>query len=72
MRQVTAKPKPQRRSRGLTKIRKTEIERVTRGIKAAGLPMRGVEVDPASGKFTILFGKPDEPGPANSWDDVLK
>jgi hypothetical protein len=38
-------PKPKRRTRGLTKIRKTEISRVVRGIKAADVPLRGVEVD---------------------------
>ena len=63
---------PKRRTRGLTKIRKTEIARGARGMRAAKMPVRGIEVDPASGKFTILVGKPLEPGTSsNSWDEVL-
>jgi hypothetical protein len=59
-----------RRTRGLTKIKRTEITRVTRGVLAAGLNLRGVEVDPISGKFRVLVGD-ETPADANSWDEVL-
>ena len=39
------KPKPPRRTRGLTKIKKTDVTRVARGALAAGLTLRGFEVD---------------------------
>jgi hypothetical protein len=61
-----------RRKRGITRIRKTEITRVARGIKAAGLPVKGFEVDPATGKFTVLIGNADAAPAANSWDKLLK
>lgn len=53
------KPK-RRRSRGLTKIRKTEIDRATRGVLAAGLTVRGVEIDPMRGTFRVLVGQGEE------------
>jgi hypothetical protein len=62
--------KPRRR-RGITKIKKTEVTRVARGIAAAGLPVKGFEIDPGSGKITVLVGQPDPAPAANSWDDVL-
>jgi hypothetical protein len=64
------KPKLKRRTRGLTKIRQSEIARATRGMLAAGLSVRGVEVDSATGKFSVLIGNPT-PAATNTWDDLL-
>jgi hypothetical protein len=68
---LRARQKPKRRTRGLTKIKKTEITRVARGVLAAGLPLRGFEVDPASGKFSVLVGQPGEPA-GNDLDNWLR
>jgi hypothetical protein len=59
--------KLQRRPRSLSKIKKTEITRTTKGILATGLSVRGVEVDPISGKFRVLVGKPDEGNDLDKW-----
>ena len=55
------KPKPPRRTRVLTKIKKTDVTRVARGALAAGLTLRGFEVDPTTGKFCVLVGQPGDP-----------
>src|SRR2546422_297930 len=47
MRRPKLSTKRRTRTRGLTKIKKTEITRVSRGVLAAGLTLRGVEVGPA-------------------------
>jgi hypothetical protein len=64
-----AKPKPKlkRRTRGLTKIRQSEVARAVRGTVAAGLSVRGVEVDPVTGKFSVLIGPPTESGELDDW-----
>jgi hypothetical protein len=64
------KPKPKRRTRGLSKIKKTEITRVAKGLLAAGFPVRGFEVDPTTGKFSVLVGQPGEASGINTWDEV--
>ena len=65
----TPKPK-QRRTRGLSKFRKTEISRAAQGMLDAGLTLRGVEVDPVTGKFRVLVG--DAKGEDNELDTWLK
>ena len=59
--------KQPRRSRGLTKIRKTEVSRAIQGVVDAGLTPSGIEVDPISGKFRVLVGGPA--GEGNALDD---
>jgi hypothetical protein len=61
------KPKPERRVRGPSKFRKTEIARAARGMLAAGLPVRGIEIDPATGRFVVLIGQPTEGGDLDNW-----
>jgi hypothetical protein len=58
------KPKlPQtRRGRGPSKVKRTELTKATKATLAAGLPVRGINVDPATGKFTVLVGQPAEAG----------
>jgi hypothetical protein len=65
-------PKPKRRTRGIAKFRKSEIARAARGMMDAGFPVRGIEVDPATGTLRVLVDKPGEAGAGNSWDDLLK
>ena len=54
--------KPKRRTRGLSKFRKSEISRAIQGVRDTGLTPCGVEVDPVSGKIRVLVGEPGEPG----------
>jgi hypothetical protein len=53
------KPK---RLRGPTKVKQSEIERTIRAMKAAELPLRGIEVDATKGTFTVLVGEPGKEG----------
>ncbi|WP_197027188.1 hypothetical protein [Methylopila sp. 73B] len=49
-----------------------EVSRILKGAKAAGVPIRGVEVD-RNGKIVVLVGEPqDQATPANPWDEVLQ
>jgi hypothetical protein len=42
-----------------------------KGAIDAGLTVRGIEVDPATGALRVLVGKPDEPDDdRNEWDAV--
>jgi hypothetical protein len=59
-----------RRTRGLSKIKKTEITRVAKGLLAAGFPVRGIDVDPATGKISVLVGQPGAPD--NNLDNWLR
>jgi hypothetical protein len=67
---MRAKPKKQRRTRGPSKFRKSEVARAARGMIAAGLSVRGIEIDPVTGTLRVLVGQP-ETVERNSWDDVL-
>jgi hypothetical protein len=63
---------PKRRPRGPSRYRRRETTRLVRGVLDAGLPVRGVEVDPVTGALRVLAGKPDEPvDNSNPWDKVL-
>ena len=59
--------------RGASKFRKTEITRALRSVEDAGLSACGVEVDPTTGEFRVLIGKPVEGNDnSNSFDRLLK
>jgi hypothetical protein len=51
-----------------------EIARAVRSVQSTGLPIAGVEVDPRTGKITVMTG-PTTPGDNNKnrnpWDEVL-
>jgi hypothetical protein len=72
MRHKTKSKPKQRRVRGPTRIRKTEITRAIAGVRAAGLTPGGVEIDPISGKIRVLVGEPAAAGATanNPWDEV--
>jgi hypothetical protein len=52
---------PKQRARGLSRYKRSETSRLLRGAMDAGLPVRGLEVDPVTGALRVLVGKPDEP-----------
>lgn len=55
-------------------FRQSELERSIRAMKAQGLTVGRIEIDPRSGKFVIVPGVPSpaDPGKKNPWDEVLK
>jgi hypothetical protein len=69
-RNPTQPPKP--RTRSASRYKRSETSRLLQGAKDAGLTVRGIEVDPATGVLRVLVGKPDAPDDSgNSWDEVL-
>ena len=49
-------PTQKRRTRGLSKFKRTDLTSAAEATIAAGLSVRGVEVDPVSGKIRVLVG----------------
>jgi hypothetical protein len=49
------------RTRGLSRYKRRETKRLLQSAADAGLNVRGLEVDPVSGKLRILFDTPDAP-----------
>jgi hypothetical protein len=52
--------KPERRPRGFSRYKRSETFRLVKGAQDAGLTVRGLEVDPATGVLRVLIGNPDE------------
>jgi hypothetical protein len=46
--------------RGFSRYKRSETSRLVKGVMDAGLPVRGIEVDPVTGALRVLVGKPDE------------
>jgi hypothetical protein len=65
------KPKPPRRTRGLSKFKRTDLTKAAKATLAAGLPVRGIDVDPATGKITVLVGQTAE-ATGNDLDNWLR
>jgi hypothetical protein len=61
-----------------TKVRKPlrfhqrEIERAIRGIKKMGLPVGRVDVDPTTGRISIVTADQTNTDQQNPWDEDLK
>ena len=57
------KPSKQR-TRGFSRYKRSETARLLKGAMDAGLPVRGIEVDPITGVLRVLVGsgkdKPDD------------
>jgi hypothetical protein len=55
---------PKQRVRSASRYKRSETSRLLRGAIDAGLTVRGLEVDPATGTLRLLFdsgnGKPDD------------
>ena len=62
-------PKP-RPPRTPNRFRQTELARAVRATILAGLAVARVEVDPASGKFSVITGAPESEDTtgAKAWD----
>jgi hypothetical protein len=65
------KSKQPRRTRGLSKFTRTDLTKAAKATLAAGLPVRGIDVDPATGKITVLVGEPAGE-PSNDLDTWLR
>jgi hypothetical protein len=57
-------------TRGFSRYKRSETARLVKGVIDAGLPVRGIEVDPDTGKLRVLVGRPDESG--NDLDSWLR
>jgi hypothetical protein len=55
-----ASPPKQQHTRGFSRFKRSETSRLVRGVIDAGLPVRGIEADPDTGKLRVLVGKPGE------------
>jgi hypothetical protein len=56
----TPSPPPKRRTRGFSRYKRSETSRLVKGVMDAGLPVRGIEVDPDTGALRVLVGEPGE------------
>ena len=69
----SSKPTPPRSSKPRTpnRFRERELARAVRAARAAG--GERVEIDPATGKISVVIGKSGEADAANKnpWDEVL-
>jgi len=52
-----------------SRFRALEVARAIRAAKAAG--GERVEIDPATGRISVIVGKGGEEGGSNPWDEVL-
>jgi hypothetical protein len=62
--------KPKRHTRGLSKFKRTDL---TKAALAAGLPVRGIDIDPVTGRIRVLIGDPaseTKRADANPWDET--
>jgi hypothetical protein len=57
---MRTRQKPKRR--GPSKFTRTDLTKAAKATLAAGLSVRGIDIDPASGKITVLVGQPAEAG----------
>jgi hypothetical protein len=72
VRSRTPKKLLKQRGRGPSRYKRSEATRLLKATTDAGLPVRGIEVDPITGVLRVLVGKPGEPSSGgNSWDEVL-
>jgi hypothetical protein len=60
-----------RRGRGPARFKKTDVVRAAKAALAAGLSVERVVIDPATGKISVLVGKPGEPESAEELQKLL-
>ena len=61
--------------RGVNRFYQREVSRALRGARDAGENVERVEVDPASGRITVIIGKAeaaDEAAGAKAWNDATE
>jgi len=69
-RKSTPKSAPPRKPRAQLRFKRADLVRAIRSAKDAGLPIDRVEVDPNSGKISVLVSQPgDAAGERNEWDE---
>jgi hypothetical protein len=65
----TAKPSIAKRPlRGANRFRKREVARVFAAAKAAELPVERVDIYPATGRISVIVGKPGDADQGNDLD----
>jgi len=57
--------------RGVNRFNQREVTRAVRALRLAGESVDRVEINPRSGKISLVLGKPAEASGNNSWDEVL-
>jgi ABC-type proline/glycine betaine transport system ATPase subunit len=59
-------------SRGAQNFKQGDVAKAIKGATSAGLSVKRVEIDPATGKITVVAGMPEseKATPANEWDIV--
>ena len=57
--------------RSVNRFNQREVARALKAARLAGENVDRVEIDPASGKISVVLGKPAEASGNNSWDEVL-
>jgi hypothetical protein len=53
-------------------FKQSEIERAIRGARAQGFNVSRIEIEPRTGKISIVAAEPDKNDGANPWNQVLK
>jgi hypothetical protein len=63
----------QKRQRGPSKFKKSDAMRAVRATLATGLSVARVEVDPHTGKISVIVGEPDRASTTdNPWEERLR
>lgn len=58
--------------RGTNRFKSSEVKRLVSAVKSTGLGVARIECDAASGKISVIPGKPADEAPnQNAWDEVL-
>jgi hypothetical protein len=65
--------KRKRRTRGRARFKKRDAVRAVKAtMEATGLAVSRVEIDPHTGKISVIVGEPDRASTTeNPWDEVL-
>ena len=56
--------------RSVNRFNQREVVRALKAARLAGENVDRVEIDPASGKISLVLGKPADASSNNSWDEV--
>jgi hypothetical protein len=65
------KSAPRRKPRSPLLFKRRDMARAMRSAKDAELPLDRIEVDPVTGRFSMIFSKPGDEaaGECNEWDE---
>jgi hypothetical protein len=53
-------------------FKQSEVARVVRAVESRGLNVRRVDVEPRTGKISILTGSDKDAASDNPWDEVMR